>query len=242
MTHGRETNRHETSRREQLAIEALREIAKRDPHGSGRFAEEVLRQIEHVDETHMQQQTGYDKERADRLTNMAAQRMGDVHHNPKTMGPMSVQEIETGPGNMAQKTIDWNDPRKNLQPQTPEAYKMPHGMPQDHLSSATDRREDHEKAQAAHEENRKRALEAEKQHSEKEGKEGERAQHEHADQARAADQKKENDLREQDEKARDEHLRESQNDVQGSKGRHDLKASHLTVEKPGGGFDDKKKK
>lgn len=42
-----------TSRREQIAIEALREIAKRDKDGSGVFAQQALDRIADDDAAHM---------------------------------------------------------------------------------------------------------------------------------------------------------------------------------------------
>ena len=38
-----------TSRREQIMLDALREIAKRDAEGSGRFAQQVLDQVQDDD-------------------------------------------------------------------------------------------------------------------------------------------------------------------------------------------------
>lgn len=39
------------SQRETVAVEALRTIAERDPEGSGRYAVEVLKQIEEIGES-----------------------------------------------------------------------------------------------------------------------------------------------------------------------------------------------
>ena len=195
------------NQREQIAIEALRHVAKCDPHGeAGKCAQNALHQIDQIDAAHLESQMAGDKDRTARLHNMAADRLGNVGHSPKTVGPMSPQEIEMGPGNMAQKTVNWENPKENLKPQNPEAYRMP-GMI--NPGTATTQREERAKVDEAHEKNREQAM--------KDAQEHEKQRHEdkaHADKAQQVHEK----------------------------GQHDLKANNLTVDKVGGGLDEKKKK